>query len=173
MYPPVPDLASDAVQQLSDGALFWILQHGVRWTGMPAFRDEHTADETWRLVSFIRHVPAGSEEADQTGHARHGALTHRQAQATAGANTVRMDGTAFMPAEIDVHAGDTITWINDDPFPHDVTAVDGRFHTTLQPDEQWQFRATAPGRFEYVCTLHPGMRGVFVVQQKSRPTRRN
>ena len=49
-------------------------------------------------------------------------------------------------------------------LPHDVTAADGRFHATLQPNEQWQFPPTTPGRIEYVCTLHPGMKGVFVVQ---------
>jgi mono/diheme cytochrome c family protein len=58
MYPPVPDLASEPVQQLSDGALFSIIQNGVRWTGMPAFRAEHSAEETWKLVSFIRQVPS-------------------------------------------------------------------------------------------------------------------
>lgn len=57
MYPKVPDLASDSVQHRSNGALFYIIQNGVRWTGMPAWRTEHAEDETWKLVSFIRHVP--------------------------------------------------------------------------------------------------------------------
>lgn len=46
MYPKVPDLASPAVQQMSDGALFYIIQNGVRWTGMPGWQREHTPDET-------------------------------------------------------------------------------------------------------------------------------
>ena len=58
MYPPVPDLAAAATQQKSDGALFYIIQNGVRWTGMPGWKAEHSPDETWRLVSFIRHVPS-------------------------------------------------------------------------------------------------------------------
>jgi mono/diheme cytochrome c family protein len=66
MYPPVPDLSSADVQRMSDGALFAIIQNGVRWTGMPAFGAEHDADETWRLVSFIRHVPHVAP-----GHADH------------------------------------------------------------------------------------------------------
>ena len=57
MYPPVPDLTSDAVQARSDGALYYIIQNGIRWTGMPAWKAEHSADETWRLVSFIRRTP--------------------------------------------------------------------------------------------------------------------
>ena len=57
MYPPVPDLGSADVQALSDGALFAIIENGVRWTGMPAFRGTHSPDETWKLVAFVRHVP--------------------------------------------------------------------------------------------------------------------
>lgn len=155
MYPPVPDLASPSVQQLSDGALFWIIQHGIRWTGMPAFRDNHTEDETWRLVSFIRHVREAAANSSPAEPKTDAPVLH---------NTILLDGTTFTPAELEAHAGDTITWINRDPVPHDVTASDGRFHTPLQPDEQWQFRATTPERIEYVCTLHPGMKGVLVIR---------
>jgi cytochrome c553 len=34
MYPKAPDLAGPSVQQLSDGALFYVIQNGVRWTGV-------------------------------------------------------------------------------------------------------------------------------------------
>lgn len=58
MYPPVPDLAGAPVQARSDGALFYIIQNGIRWTGMPAWKEEHTPEESWRLVSFIRKIPS-------------------------------------------------------------------------------------------------------------------
>ncbi len=58
MYPKVPDLRADAVQRLSDGELFYIIQNGVRWTGMPAWSSEHSPEETWRLVALIRKLPA-------------------------------------------------------------------------------------------------------------------
>jgi mono/diheme cytochrome c family protein len=58
MYPKVPDLADARIQSLSDGALFYIIQHGVRWTGMPAWKGEHTPEETWKLVSFVRKMPS-------------------------------------------------------------------------------------------------------------------
>lgn len=66
MYPKVPDLASPATQQLSDGELFEIIRNGVRWTGMPAWANDHTSDDMWKLVSLIRHVPsvpAGTDAA--------------------------------------------------------------------------------------------------------------
>jgi plastocyanin/cytochrome c553 len=157
MYPPVPDLADPAIQTFSDGALFSIIQHGVRWTGMPAFGAEHSAEETWKLVSFVRHVPQNS--ADDVRH-------HADAQGPAGehGNTVAMDGTAFAPAELTVKAGDTVTWVNRDPFPHNVSSAAGGIHSgDLEPDRQWQFRATTPGSYRYVCTLHPGMTGQLTV----------
>ncbi len=58
MYPKVPDLADARIQGLSDGALFYIIQNGVRWTGMPAWKAEHSPEETWRLVAFIRKMPS-------------------------------------------------------------------------------------------------------------------
>ena len=57
MYPPVPDFTSDEVQARSDGALYHIIQNGVRWTGMPAWKAEHSPEDTWRLVTFIRKTP--------------------------------------------------------------------------------------------------------------------
>jgi mono/diheme cytochrome c family protein len=62
MYPRVPDLADAAVQTRSDGALFYIIQNGVRWTGMPSWKREHSAEDTWKLVSLIRKLPSLTPE---------------------------------------------------------------------------------------------------------------
>src|SRR3954471_2605775 len=163
MSPPVPDLTSADIQAMSDGALFAVIQHGVRWTGMPAFRAEHNADETWALVSFLRHSP-------ETPLARERSADHAQSHSGGGkqshdGKTVSMDGTTFTPREITVRVGDTVTWTNKDPFPHNVTSSSGGFSSgDLDPDRQWQFRAANAGRFTYVCTLHPGMDGALIVE---------
>jgi cytochrome c len=57
MYPRVPDLTVAEVQERSDGALFHIIQNGIRWTGMPAWKAEHSEEDTWKLVAFIRKAP--------------------------------------------------------------------------------------------------------------------
>jgi mono/diheme cytochrome c family protein len=59
MFPPVPDLKASTTQSLSDGALFYVIEHGVRFTGMPGFGTGTFADEesSWHLVNFIRHLP--------------------------------------------------------------------------------------------------------------------
>ena len=62
LNPRTPDMAQARTQQLTDGELFYIIQNGVRWTGMPAWKRNHTPEETWRLVSFIRHIPSLTAE---------------------------------------------------------------------------------------------------------------
>ena len=59
LYPKPPDMRLSDTQKLSDGELYYIIENGVRFTGMPAFGDaDDTQDEdTWKLVLFIRHVP--------------------------------------------------------------------------------------------------------------------
>jgi len=65
LYPKPPDLRLPETQNLSDGELFWIIENGVRFTGMPAFSNggEHGGSEdSWKLVHFIRHLPHLSAE---------------------------------------------------------------------------------------------------------------
>jgi mono/diheme cytochrome c family protein len=57
MTPPAMDLSSAHVQHWSDAELFWIVQNGVRLTGMPAWKSSISANDTWKLVRFIHNVP--------------------------------------------------------------------------------------------------------------------
>jgi len=58
LYPKPPDLRRAQTQQLTDGEIFWVIENGVRFTGMPAFGGAHGSEEdSWKLVRFIRHLP--------------------------------------------------------------------------------------------------------------------
>jgi cytochrome c553 len=57
LYPKPPDLRQSETQNLSDGELFWIIENGVRFTGMPAFGGHGSEDDSWKLVLLIRHLP--------------------------------------------------------------------------------------------------------------------
>lgn len=59
MYPPAPDMRQPATQRLSDGELFYVIQNGVRFTGMPGWATgaHHDEEDSWKLVRFIRHLP--------------------------------------------------------------------------------------------------------------------
>jgi mono/diheme cytochrome c family protein len=64
LYPKVPDMRQAPTQSLSDGELFYIIENGVRLTGMPAWGTgtREGADASWTLVHFIRHLPKITEE---------------------------------------------------------------------------------------------------------------
>ncbi len=62
VYPKVPDLRLEGTQELSDGALYFVISNGVRYTAMPAWADEHTPEEIWKMVSFIRKLPKATPE---------------------------------------------------------------------------------------------------------------
>jgi mono/diheme cytochrome c family protein len=59
MWPKVPDLRLPQTQKLSDGELFWIIENGIRFTGMPAWSTGTEEGETasWHLVHFVRRLP--------------------------------------------------------------------------------------------------------------------
>jgi len=65
MYPRSPDLRTKATQSLSDAELFYIIQNGIRLSGMPGW-PSHGAEDNWKLVLFLRHLPtiASAEEQE-------------------------------------------------------------------------------------------------------------
>jgi mono/diheme cytochrome c family protein len=60
LYPPPPDLAVTS-KRYTGAELFWIVKHGIKMTGMPAWGD-HTDDELWATVAFIEKLPGMSEQ---------------------------------------------------------------------------------------------------------------
>jgi len=68
VYPKAPDLRLADTQSMSDGEIFWVIHHGIRFTAMPAWgADDLDKDlDSWKLVHFIRHLPQLTpEELDQ------------------------------------------------------------------------------------------------------------
>ncbi len=51
------DLHSAHVQHWSDAELFWIIQNGVRLTGMPSWKSSISEEDTWKLARFIHNLP--------------------------------------------------------------------------------------------------------------------
>jgi len=69
LYPKPPDMTEPSTQKLTDGEIYYIIENGIRFTGMPAFGEEPGNDndlESWDLVHFIRHLPRmTTEEVEQ------------------------------------------------------------------------------------------------------------
>lgn len=56
MTPTPPDLA-EAAQEWEAHELFWIIKHGIKLAGMPAFGPTHRDEELWGIVSFVQQLP--------------------------------------------------------------------------------------------------------------------
>jgi len=72
---------------------------------------------------------------------------------------------AFVPDDLDISAGSTVTWMNTDATSHTSTS-DGALWAsgTLGPGRQFSFTFQTAGTFPYHCTIHPGMVGRIVVR---------
>ena len=65
-YPSPPQLATDGVEDDPEGDSYWKIAHGVRWTGMPAWRGTLNDEQIWTLALFLKHMdklPPTAEEA--------------------------------------------------------------------------------------------------------------
>ena len=68
LYQKPPQLANDGVEDDPDGVTFWKLEHGIRWTGMPAFGDVLSDKQLWQLTVFLKtmdHLPPAAQKAWQ------------------------------------------------------------------------------------------------------------
>jgi len=102
--------------------------------------------------------------AYSSGHGAAGPERSRRASKPAK-HTATIEAVQFQPATIEVKRGDSIVWINKDPFPHSVTSASGRFDSKqIQPGESWTYKAQQPGNVPYVCTLHPTMKAALHVE---------
>ncbi len=85
--------------------------------------------------------------------------------------TVSMEDFAFVPSEVRIKAGTTVTWENVASRQHSATGVDGTFDTGLfEPNDVRSFTFDQPGTYPYFCQIHgsvdglSGMVGVVVVE---------
>lgn len=79
--------------------------------------------------------------------------------------TVSIDGFTFEPGNLEVPAGATVTWTNQDSAPHDATARGGDWETErLSDGESDALTFSTPGEYEYFCSIHPYMKARLVVR---------
>lgn len=74
---------------------------------------------------------------------------------------------AFMPPEITIAPGETVTWTNDDGAPHGLNYPDGAPGTDLLlPGKSFSRRFDRPGIYDYHCSIHPYMTGRVVARAR-------
>jgi plastocyanin len=89
-----------------------------------------------------------------------------QAEGEGGGAVVTLQNIKFNPAEVTIKVGNSVTWTNDDSVGHDVNG-DGFSSGDpggLQGGDTFQHTFDTAGSFDYVCQVHPGMKGTVVVQ---------
>jgi plastocyanin len=85
---------------------------------------------------------------------------------SAGGAKVSMEGIKFNPASVTVKAGDKVTWTNKDSVGHDVTGDNFKSGDSggMQNGDTFSQTFDKKGTFDYVCTVHPGMKGSVTVK---------
>ncbi|HKU62162.1 MAG TPA: cupredoxin family copper-binding protein [Gemmatimonadales bacterium] len=84
-----------------------------------------------------------------------------------GSVVVPIANFAFQPAEVRIHAGQTVTWVNceDDATAHTTHANDEAWSSPLlSPGNAFSHTFDQPGTFDYHCDPHPFMTGRVVVE---------
>ena len=88
-----------------------------------------------------------------------------QRPAEGAVHTVIIENMQYNPAELRVHRGERVVWVNKDLFPHTVTAAAHAFDSgSIAAGASWTYVAGNTGEYAYGCTFHPTMKGILKVQ---------
>jgi|GEM_PF-1230178 len=84
-------------------------------------------------------------------------------------NYISLQGSAYVPDQLAVNIGDTVTWVHEDNTEHTVTSDDNLFNSgTLEFGDEFSFTFDTPGTYPYYCLFHGhGMSGVIVVSDNA------
>ena len=106
------------------------------------------------VITFLGAVPCFAED-------QNGAAAGQMA-------SVSIDNSIFTPSEITVTPGTTVTWVNNDAMPHTVVEANKSFRSkTLIKEGKFSFTFTNVGDFDYICSIHPNMKGKVIVKPKA------
>ena len=115
--------------------------------------------------AFVRAVPARRIAAALLGAAA--VLLYNPSSRAAPApipHVVVIEGVKFTPDDLTVKRGDTVQWVNKDPFPHTVTSLGAFDSHGIAVGATWKYQTRKSGTFAYTCTLHPNMKGTLRVE---------
>jgi plastocyanin len=82
-------------------------------------------------------------------------------------DTIRIGNFTFAPATLEVPAGTSVVFVNEDDVPHTVVGADRDSplkSPALDTDDRYSVKLTQPGTYRYFCSLHPRMTGVLIVK---------
>jgi plastocyanin len=77
---------------------------------------------------------------------------------------VNIAAFAFMPAKISATAGKPLTFVNTDDTPHQISVAGGPRTAVFLRGQKASLTLDKPGEYNYICGLHPSMKGVIEVK---------
>jgi plastocyanin len=112
------------------------------------------------LFAYSRGFQIETAKASKSGKVA------KHSQAAKKPRTVLIDQFLFKPQLLTVHVGETVEWKNAGTVPHTATSTDGKTFdsSSIASGGTWHFKAVKKGTFNYVCSLHPNMKGRLVVR---------
>ena len=95
-----------------------------------------------------------------------GAADEQTAAQAPGGDTVTIKGFRYMPKDLTVSAGTSVTFVNDDTAAHTASATEGSAFDTGGIDKGAKKSVTfdKPGTYAYICEFHPIMKGTVTVR---------
>ena len=132
---------------------------------------EHVLHEIHEIIE--EHEMAAMQSVDGEIPVLDLPLNHVGMPRGSGVPGCEVDNWCYLQADLHVHVGDTVTWVNSDTLPHTVTSVnptgaekpssddeDGLFDSGfMSGGDEWSFTFDTEGEYYYYCQLHPWMEG--------------
>jgi amicyanin len=79
--------------------------------------------------------------------------------------SVTIQSFKFSPSTLTIKVGSTVTWTNMDGAPHNIKSEDNTLDSPdLSRGQSWSFTFTNPGTYNYICGIHPSMKGSITVE---------
>lgn len=139
--PILQEASYNSADVLGGGSITWGFEFTVPFSGFARWGSIFARDQ-----EGVRSAGAGAEPA--------------------GVVEIPIRELTFEGDTIRVPAGTAIRWVNRDPVAHNTKADDGSWESPLfGPGETYTTRLELPGRYAYVCTIHPFMRGLIIVEE--------
>jgi len=77
---------------------------------------------------------------------------------------VNIASFAFLPAKVSASVGKALTFLNSDDTPHQITVANGPKTDVFLRGQRASLKFDQPGEYNYICGLHPSMKGVIEVK---------
>ncbi len=79
------------------------------------------------------------------------------------ANEITIQDFAFSPQTLEIKVGESVKWANKDSAPHTVDFNDFKSNS-LSNGDSFEHTFDAAGEYDYICAIHPSMKGHISVK---------